>query len=853
MSTKQRLIVSHLAAALAATSVGLVPTVALGQSALEEVVVTARKREETLQETPVAVSAFTGEGLTELGINDIADLTRVVPNVDMYSGNGTTGAGNVYIRGIGARNTGVNFDSGVGIYVDGVYVSRSDGAVLDNVDIQSVQVLRGPQGTLFGKNTTGGAILYNTNRPDEEYGGHAEVRVGNYNRFDSKATVNVPLMGDTLMSRFSLYQTKSDGYVQSEIPDNLPAQAAGNTPFLEDEYNDINRWGGQGQLRWIATDDLLFDLNYNYGKTDQKSRGQNCEVVTGIPGIGWQANLQNAAIIVPSTGQTIVDWCQANEDLGKDKIMANLDPNKYKAEVNTLALTADWEITDTLNFKSITAGRKTTGGEVNELDAMGISLLGRSNYQGTGAAERETDAYSQEFQLSGNAFDEKLDYVVGMYGFHEDTDKGAATSPSGPFFNALFQPDVAFYQSNWTELLAKNSSFSTFGQGDWHFDEYWTLTLGARYTWEERRLTRNFQTPDIASMSTNGNAFYTLASRNVYTFYSFPDGPGTFNPNHGYTTIDPVTGLPDPLASQTQKYDKTKVTPMASIQRTFDSIGFMDFGNAYATVANGFLSGGLTDTVDTVTGLMGEYKPEEVWNYEIGFKMDAWDRKLRLNTALFYTDYQDRQLTTIRISPEGRIAGALINAESSYISGIEFEAVVLPVENLQLTANVTFNESDIEKYEDERISAYTTGDPVPDGCSTINVSGNLLLNCPIDRSDENLPRLPDSVFYLAAQYTFETEYGSIVPLLSWSYRTNLDNCFDASSCISGLYKVDQEDVAARLTWNSPDMAWRVTAFGNNLTDDRYVTGGTPLVDVTATAGTIYNQPRTYGVEAAYTW
>ena len=93
----------------------------------------------------------------------------------------------------------------------------------------------------------------------------------------------------------------------------------------------------------------------------------------------------------------------------------------------------------------------------------------------------------------------------------------------------------------------------------------------------------------------------------------------------------------------------------------------------------------------------------------------------------------------------------------------------------------------------------------------------------------------------------------VVPLLSWSYRTNLDNCFDASSCLSGIYKVDQEDVSARLTWNSPDMAWRVTAFGNNLTDDRYVTGGTPLVDVTSTAGTIYNQPRTYGLEAAYTW
>lgn len=848
MPKDQRLTVSHLSALLAITSVTCIPSLALGQAMLEEVVVTARKREESLQETPVAVSAFSGENLQELGINDIADLTRVVPNVDMYSGNGTTGAGNVFIRGVGARNTGVNFDSGVGIYVDGVYVSRADGAVLDNVDVQSVQVLRGPQGTLFGKNTTGGAILYSTNKPNEEYGGHAEVRVGNYNKLDSKLTVNVPLMGDTLMSRFSLYQTKNDGYVQSVIPDNLPAQAEGNTPFLEDEYNDTDRWGGQAQLRWIASDDLLFDLNYNYGKTDQKSRGQNCEVVTGIPGTGWQADLQNGAIVVPSTGQTIADWCQANEDLGKDKIMANVTPNQYKAEVNTLSLTADWEINDILNFKSISAWRNTEGGEVNELDAMGISLLGRSNYLGNGADPRNTDAYSQEFQLSGNAFDEKLDYVVGVYGFHEKTDQGAASSPTGPFFNSLFQPETAFYLSNLTELLAKNSSVSAFSQADWHFDEYWTLTLGARYTWEERKLTRNFSTPDVSTLATTGDAINTFN-----TFYAFPSGPNTFNPNHSYTT-PMVNGEPDPLAHQTNNYDKTKVTPMASIQRTFDEYGFMNFGNAYFTVANGFLSGGLTDTVDTVTGLMGEYKPEEVWNYEIGFKMDAWDHKLRLNTALFYTDYKDRQLTTVRISPEGRIAGALINAESSYISGIEFEAIVLPVENLQITANMTFNESDIEKYDDERVTSYTPGTEVPAGCDLINVSGaGNVLNCQIDRSDEGLPRLPDSVFYLAAQYTFETDYGSIVPMLSWSYRTNLDNCFDSSSCMSGIYKVDQEDVSARLTWNSPDMNWRVTAFGNNLTDDRYVSGGTPLVDVTSTAGTIYNQPRTYGIEAAYTW
>jgi iron complex outermembrane receptor protein len=846
MAIKQRLLVSHLSAALVATSVGFIPGIALGQDALEEVIVTARKREETLQETPVAVSAFTGENLQELGLNNITDLTKVVPNVDMYSGNGTAGGGNVFIRGIGARNTGVNFDSGVGIYVDGVYVSRADGAVLDNVDLQSVQVLRGPQGTLFGKNTTGGAILYTTNKPVEDLGGHAQVRVGNYNQFDSQGTLNVPIIGDTLMSRFSLYQTKQDGFVQSVIPDGLPEQAEGNPPFIEDEFSDTDRWGGQAQLRWQAADDLLLDLNYNYGKTDQAARGQNCEVVTGIDGIGWQADLQDGAIVIPSTGQSIEAWCQANEDLGIDKIMANVQPNRYTAEVNSLALTADWAINDNLNFKSITAGRNIESGEVNELDASGIALLSRSNFVGSGAEPRNTDAYSQEFQLNGNAFDEKLDYVVGAFGFQEETDKGAAAGGT-LFFNSLNQPNTAFYLVNLTELLAKNTSASLFSQADWHFDEYWTATVGARYTWEERRLTRDFQVPDVATLATTGDA------SNIFnTFYAFPSGPGTFNPNHGWN-YQTVNGAPDPLGRQTMRTDDSKVTPMASIQRTFDSMGFMDFGNAYFTVANGFLSGGITDTVDLATGMVEEFDPEEVWNYELGFKMDAWEQKLRLNTAVFYTDYKDRQLTTIRISPLGQISGALINAESSYISGIEFEAIVLPVDNLQLTANVTFNDSDIETYDDFQIRAASPG-PVPEGCTPITIPGaGAVYNCAVDRSDESLPRIPDSVFYLAAQYTFETQYGSVVPLLSWSYRTNLDNCFDVSSCQAGIYKVDQENVTARLTWNSPDMAWRVTAFGNNLSDDRYVEGGTPLVDVTATAGTIYNQPRTYGVEASYTW
>ena len=116
---------------------------------------------------------------------------------------------------------------------------------------------------------------------------------------------------------------------------------------------------------------------------------------------------------------------------------------------------------------------------------------------------------------------------------------------------------------------------------------------------------------------------------------------------------------------------------------------------------------------------------------------------------------------------------------------------------------------------------------------------------------KNLPRLPEEVYFLAVQYNWNTDFETVIPMVSWSLRTNVEQCFDRASCLSGIYNEDQEDVSARLTWISNDEKWRVTAYGNNLTDERFVQGGTPLVDVTETAGTIYNIPRMYGVEAAY--
>lgn len=819
---------------LASTVVGGggLPHFAFGQSdVLEEVIVTARKREETLAETPVAVSALSGAVLEDIGARDLADLRKVVPNIDVYGGNGVGGAGNVFIRGVGARNTGVNFDSGVGIYLDGVYVSRPDGALLDNTDIQSVQVLRGPQGTLFGKNTTGGAVLYTMNKPTDTFEGMAQVNVGNFDRRDGKVVVNVPIVQDKFFTRLSLSSVNRDGYVENLVDGK--------------NYTDEHRNSGMLQLRWLASDTVLVDFNLNGSRTDQRARGQKCLLAQGVPGAGWQAQLQDVPIVIPSTGQSIAEHCADSQELDIDEFLSDLPNNDYKVDVWTAAATVDWEVTDILSLKSITAYRHTDAGQSSDLDATAIPLLNQSNFDAPIDENRKTEQYSQEFQFTGRAFNDTVDYVVGVFGFLERSTAGIANGRTGPFFGTALGENTAFLTNNATELFTDNKSASAFSQVDWNFAEAWRLTVGLRYTWESRELERNVYVPDVSTLALPGFAPATqLSVGNSTSFYLFPDGAVSYNPDHLH-----VPGA-DAISRQTNEVTDSRWTPMASIQYLFDDVGAIQTGTVYFTVSEGFLSGGLSESLDLFTNEIPEYKPELVTNFELGFKMDAFNRKLRFNTALFHMIYKDRQLTSVRINPQTeQIAGTTINAAKSTISGLEIETLYLPIPNLELTFNAAFNHGEIQEFDDIRLvipGSVPDGDcegPIPPGVDA----------CAVDRSNEDLPRLPTQTYYLAAQYTWNTGIGSIVPRIQYSLRKDVDNCFDFASCEIGIYKGDQQDLGARLSWISNNSHWRMTLWGSNLTDDRYIEGGTPLVDVTETAGVVYNLPRSYGLEANFNW
>jgi iron complex outermembrane receptor protein len=787
---------------------------------LEEVIVTARKRQENLQETPLAVTALGATELRDAGIRNLYDLNQIAPNIEVQSANGNAPLANIYIRGIGQRNTGANIDSGVGIYIDGVYIGRPDGALLDINDIQSLQVLRGPQGTLFGKNTTGGALVFSTNRPSEEFEGSVEMRVGNYDKVDASVVLNVPLT-DSLLTRVSVTSTNRDGYIDNH--------------FDGEDYLDEDRINVIGQVRWLASDDLTIDLNYNYAETDQKARPQKCLVVDGV--VGWQAALFDAIAVTPSTGRTYKDYCADAAAVGdKLDVISDLG-GKYESTNNGLSLTAEWDINDSYSIKSVSAWRSTEAAQDDELDHTGIPWLHRTQLVHPDSTDRETDQYSQELQLIGSAFDDRMQFVTGAFYFQEQTDNDRGASFLGPYdpgIGGLFMLNTSS-----TLLETDNSAWAVFSQVEWAWTDHWRSTLGVRYTDEDRELTRQRYAVDPATLDRNGGFVAPIFSGAWAV--SRPDFE--YNPSFGFAPTDYTEA----------KVGDDNTSYMASVQYLIHDTDWVDNGTVYFTYSQGFLSGGLSEAP---SGDLETFEPEEVDNWELGIKLDLLDRRLRFNAAAFYSDYKNRQLTTLVINPvTNSPAGATINAAKSTIAGLELETTWLAAENLELTFNATWNDGDIDEFDDVQLE-YVADAAVPPsaGCGRIDLSLIQVDQCDNDRSNENLPRLPESTYFVSAQYNWQTEWGTFIPRLQASYKTDIDYCFDSLSCNTGLWLEDEQfDLSARVTWLSNDGKWVGAVYGTNLTDEDHIVGGTALVESAGVGGYAATAPLMYGAELKYSF
>lgn len=796
----------------------IVPFTLAQDGALEEVIVTARKRAESLQETPVAVTALSADALRDAGVRNLADLNQIAPNIEVSTANGNAPLANIYIRGVGQRNSGPNIDSGVGIYIDEVYVGRPDGALLDIYDIQSVQVLRGPQGTLFGKNTTGGALVFTTNRPTDELEVLAGMRLGNYDRHDANFVLNVPLT-DTLYTRFAGSTVNRDGYIKNV--------------YDGDKYMDEDRQNFNWQTRWLPTQDLTLDLNLLWAKTKQNTRPQKCVPVPGYK--GWQAELFNILAITPSTGRTMDDFCRDAAEAGDDNTVISDLGGKYSAKNKGASLVADWDLNENISLKSITGWRYTNAEQDDELDHTGIPFLHRTQTVHPHGKPRKTDQYSQEFQVTGNAVNDRLTYVAGVYLFREKTTGETTVSFLGPFDPAL--ADWLYLNTSSAKLDADNDAVAGFAQLEWQWTDHWRTTLGLRYTDESRKLDRTRYQIVPNSIDANGGEVTPLFNDSGL----YDREPGfVYNPDFEFTVQDRTK----------EKTSGDDTTPMASIQYLLDQQEGIDAGTIYLTYSEGFLSGGLSEAP---SGLLETFEPEEVTNWELGFKLDLLDSSLRVNGAFYYSDYKNRQLTSLVIDPVTNApAPATINAAKSTIKGFELETMWYPTERLQLMFNMTLNDGNIDEFDDVQLSIADPAAPPATGCSRADLTFLQVDSCPNDRSDENLPRLPEQTYYVAAEYTFDTPVGQLLPRVQFSYKSDIDYCFDSASCRSGQWlESDQRDLSARVTWLSHDEKWVGAIYGNNLTEEDYIVGGTALVESQGVGAFANATPRTYGVELQY--
>jgi iron complex outermembrane recepter protein len=636
---------------------------AAGQG-LEEITVTARKRTENLQDAPVAVTAFTADMLEAHRVGNIAEVGKLTPNASFESGSNIAGSSNAatfFIRGIGQTDFNLTIDPGVGLYVDGVYMSRSIGALLDTIDLEQVEVLRGPQGTLFGKNTIGGAVVLTSRQPAKVFGASLDLTTGNFGRFDARGTLNVPV-NDKLAFRLTGSAQTREGYVDR----------------LTDGGKMGNKHAASGRLlvKYDATDDITLQLSVD--GTRSREEGMPVVLLAANPGSTFAqfSNfvLNGATCFNPPTGFPVpnLPQCFTSQWVTNDPYKTWAGGGNF-SDLNVwgTALSAEWRLS-AVDIKLISAVRHlssqfslNTGGA-----PMPLSIT-QNDY-----SQRQ---WSEELQFSGTPADERLKWLAGVYYLKEKgTDRNGLTTSLADFLSGG---------------SVDNDSFATFGQLTLKTTTATSLTVGGRYTDETKRFL-----PDQYVISDNtGGEILALSRCFVRADPILPPSPDC--------TADPTL---NPAGNRLLPYAQVSTTARQFTPSvTFDykpSNGVL----TYASYSRGFKSGGFTQRVFPPEPFTPSFAPEFVKSYEVGLKMEGLDRRIRWNSAAFYADYTNMQL----IVNEG-LAPAVRNAGRARIPGFETELEFAPIRRLHITSALGYLDA---HYESVPASAapITVGSQLPD-------------------------------------------------------------------------------------------------------------------------------------------
>jgi iron complex outermembrane receptor protein len=764
--------------------------------ALQEVVVTAQFRQERLQETPIAITAISGSELEARSVDDLSQLQNVAPNVSLDRTSSAFGPSvGAFIRGVGQGDFNYNFEPGVGIYVDDVYHATLMGSLFELVDLERVEVLRGPQGTLFGKNSIGGAIRLISRKPQGDGSAYIEGTYGEFNRQDLRGMFDMALVPDKLFMRFSAMSKKRDGYVKRldyacVHPDlgasqgyavNLSAPRLLRSSALEQGNCELGTEGGEDvqgariAFRLLATDDLEINLSGDF--VDDNSEASPTTLLATDDGIGpgnpdgtpARAAFNNLFLQtfgVQFDDRFVTGDPYTNYATFDDKLRNQTYPAVARMESYGTALTIDWRLNEAIRLKSITGYRGYSGDWSDDQEASPLPLAWVHQVV-------DHHAFSQELQFTGTTLGDKLDWATGLFYFDGfNLNRGhvninvlpgvpipGVSVPLQGGGTAVFPAAIDFSQDDPSNVKSK----AAFVQTTYRFTDALSLTTGARYSTEDKDYTFDHVSPP----------FINLADVYKESGYNRWDWRASFDWQLTDTVLTYVSG------------------------------------------STGFKGGGLNPRPFNDAQVI-PFGPETLRSYEVGLKSEWFDRRVRANLAVFRSDYEDLQQSSSTSDATGAPFVGPTNVGEQQLQGFELEVTARLVDSLLVDLGLGYTDAE---YKDlgNAINCNAPGVvPIPIGPG---IFSNCVNNGPLLSDDPGGPKWRGN---LGVQYTFAFTNGStLTPRIDAAFRDE-----PASIGNSNDFYTD-DDIAGytlyngRITWTSADDDWSVALSGTNLADKRY--------------------------------
>ncbi|RDI97168.1 TonB-dependent receptor [Dyella solisilvae] len=782
---------------------------------LEQITVTAQSRTQEMQAVPIAMNIVTAKELDTVAATDLSHMNLFVPGLVVDNTDATQPT--YRLRGIETDDFGIGTDSAVGVYINGIYQTRNGGSLMAFNDVARVEVLKGPQGTLFGRNTAAGAISIITNEPTDKFEGDARVRFGDYGRRYADALVNIPLNKDMAL-RVSVVDNQSDGWLKDA--------ATGQ------HYGKDDEWGARVVYRWNITPDTQVQLAYDHDRVKQPSR-----IDMGL--IPLPANDLYARAPFPPDPGTYYDPRHA-------PFYNSATDGREERNYNDATLTIDHNF----GWGSLTSTTNWTGYDMSHVES-GTGLQQVTEYLNTGVISSGHTWY-QEFKFAGNT--DLMDWIAGASYYKEDTDQtslarvntdtydtlalntgvGKQYTPTGTifgYFNSVLQALNLPYNllgDKWTETIYNTGHYSAgalYGDVIWHLNDQWDLTTGLRFTHDQKDFT--WYTPTRSAPELDA----TLAQMQAAGLLNLVS----------LLTGGKVTGQQLVALLQQNQIFATAVNQTVdgrgrwndTSPRLVLSYKFAPDMMAYASLAKGYKAGGFDGTEPGA-----EFAPEKVWNLETGIKATFPEYNLLVNGSIYHYRYDNVQTLTVIPSTAGfNVPEYQVSNTNEKATGVDLQVQWAPIDNLRLSFNGGY------------IDQTYTNAQVPIGLNT----ANQIVYANVSGQPVGEPKLSYSV---SAAYTWhDIANGALTYDVIYGFRGPL-RCNDASvyqgKCsLPTNFDLNQAQhrTDMRLDWTSNSGRWGVAAYVNNLFNQRYVTGlGTVSQSVLGTPYAYITPPRMYGVE-----